>query len=108
MEDILTSGDLTEGHSHLPVGKGIQLRNINKNISKMSQAHHTGQNVLHFKFIKVRFLMVAVTLRMKPRSNMWYVLKGIVKESYLIYKHRSICVNPLPYGHFYSPLVYIG
>ena len=45
----------------------------------MSGTHHTGQNVPHLRFVKVRFQMVAVTLRMKPRSNRGYVMKGLVK-----------------------------
>ena len=52
---------------------------------------HTRQNLPHIKFDKVIFQMVAVTLRMKPRSNMWYVLKGIVKYCNIIHEHRLIC-----------------
>ena len=108
MGDILTSGDLTEGHNHLPVGNRIHLRKTFKNILQMSGAHHSGQNVPHLKFVKVRFQMVAVTLRMKSRSKTWYVLKGTVKGDILKYKNRLICKNHLQYSHFYSPLVYIA
>ena len=71
----------------------------------MSEAHLTGQNVLHFKFVKVRFQMVAVTLRMKPGSNTWYLLKGMVKGDNFIHNNRLICKNPLQYSHLYSLLV---
>ena len=70
----------------------------------MSEAHHTGQNVPHLESVKVRFQMAAVTLRMKPRSNTWYVLKGIVKGDDLIYELQAYLYNPLKYSHFYSPL----
>ena len=74
----------------------------------MSEAHYTGQKVPHLKFVKVRFQMAAVTLRMKPRSNTWYVLKGIVKGDNLIYEWQAYLYNLLKYNHFHSPLVYIG
>ena len=74
----------------------------------MSGTHHTGQNVPHLRFVKVRFQMVAVTLRMMPRSYRWYVMKGLVKGNSLIYELQAYLQNPLKYSHFYSPLVYIG
>ena len=54
MGDILTSGDLMEGHSHLPVGNVIHLGKTIKNDLQMSGANHTQQNVPHLKFGKVR------------------------------------------------------
>ena len=70
MGDILTSGDPVEGHNHKPVRNVIHLGTTIKNTSQMSGAQHTGQNVPHFKYFKVRFQMVAVTLRLKQKSNM--------------------------------------
>ena len=74
----------------------------------MSRADHTEQNVPHFKFDKVRFQIVAVTLRIKSRSNMWYVLTSIVKGNNLIHESSLISTNLLYYSHFYPPLVCIG
>ena len=52
--------------------------------------------------------MVAVTLKIKPRSNKWYVLKGIVKGNYLINKNRLSCTNCLQNSQIHPPLDYIG
>ena len=95
MGDILALGDLTEGHSASSIGNLKQLRKTIKNTLQMSGPHHTGQNVPPFNFVIVRFQMVAVTLKMKPRSNMRYVLKSIVKGGILIYKYRLIYTNLL-------------
>ena len=43
------------------------------------------QNVYRWKF---RFHLAAMTLRMEPRSNIWYVLKGLVKGYNLIHNGR--------------------
>ena len=61
MGEILTAGDLPEGHSHLSVGNVIYLRLTTKNIPQMIGAYHTGQSMPYLKFVKVRFQTVALS-----------------------------------------------
>ena len=49
----------------------------------MSKTHPTGQTVPHLKVVKENFQTVAVTLKMKSRSNSWYVTKGLAKDHHL-------------------------
>ena len=49
----------------------------------MSGSYQPGQNVPCFKIGKVKLKIPAVTLRMRSRSDMWYVQKGLVVSDIL-------------------------
>ena len=74
--EILISGDLIQGRSNISVINVIDHRNT-INIIEICGSHQTLQNVTYrdFKIGKVEIQMHAMTLRMRSRSNMWYVQK---------------------------------
>ena len=75
---------------------------------EISGSHHTGQNVPHFKIDKVNFQMPVVTLKMRSRSNVWYVQKSLFIGDNLTPLDRLISIDPLQDSHFCSPFGYIG
>ena len=48
----------------------------------------------HFNFDKVRFEMAAVTLKMRSRSNSWYVAKGLVQGDHLDITKQTYLYKP--------------
>ena len=108
MGDILTSDELTNSHNNLLMEHVIDLRQKSVNMLEISGSCHTDQNVPHFKLYWVNFQISAVTLKMRSRSNVYYVQKSLFMGDIFTPLKRLICAEPLQDSHSNSPFGYIG
>ena len=94
MEDVLTSGDLSEGHDDLGTCMLVDPPETNNNTLETACLLVCGGFVPQFKSVKFRLDMAVMTLRMMSRSNclydstvlvgtiIWHIEKDVVVKSH--------------------------